>query len=120
MTIISTGAVLKYASDFISQNNINASIYSFPFVKPINKDELLPILKFHKRIITIEEHQSQAGFGSAILEGINDLIEERRLSNFPLVKRIAIPDKFYSVAGSQNYLRKLAGLELRDEDFITN
>jgi len=55
-----------------------------------------------------------------ILEAINDLIEEGRLSNFPSVKRIAIPDKFYSVAGSQDYLRKLAGLELRKEDFLTN
>lgn len=116
--VFSTGAMLKYVSEYISENKINASIYSFPFVKPINKDELLTILKFHTKVITIEEHQAQGGFGSAILEAINDLIEEGRLSNFPSVKRIAIPDKFYSVAGSQDYLRKLAGLELRKEDFF--
>jgi transketolase len=117
--IFSTGAMLKYVSDFISETNIGASIYSFPFVKPINDDELLTILKFHKRIITIEEHQSQGGFGSAILEKVNDLMEEKKLSNYPFIKRIAILDKFYSVAGSQDYLRKLAGLELiRDFFYI--
>jgi transketolase len=115
--IFSTGAMLKYVTDFNFKNNIKASIYSFPFVKPINKDELLPILKFHKRIITIEEHQAQGGFGSAILEAINDLIEEQKLTKSPIIKRIAIPDKFFSVAGSQDYLRKLAGLELSTEFF---
>jgi len=116
--IFSTGAMLKYVCDFNSDHNLKASIYSFPFVKPINKDILIPILKSHTRVITIEEHQSQGGFGSAILEAINDLMEEKKLEKFPSVKRIAIPDKFYSLAGSQDYLRKLAGLELNVEDFL--
>ena len=118
VAVFSTGAMLKYVVDFVEKNNINASIYSFPFVKPINKGELLTILKLYSKVITIEEHQAQGGFGSAILEVINDLREEGRLSNIPFLKRIAIPDKFYSVAGSQNYLRKLAGLELKKEDFL--
>lgn len=116
--VFSTGAMLKYVVDFVEQNNIKTSIYSFPFVKPINKDILLKILQSNKKIITIEEHQTQGGFGSAILEVINDLIEEGRLSIFPSVKRIAIPDKFYSVAGSQTYLRKIARIELQMEFFM--
>lgn len=118
--IFSTGSMLKYVCDFVTKNEINASIYSFPFVKPINKDALLSILKLHTKVITIEEHQAQSGFGSAILETINDLIEEGKLSYSPLIKRKAIPDQFYSVAGSQDYLRKIAGLELKIEDFFTN
>ncbi len=116
--IFSTGAMLKYVSDFITENNINASVYSFPFVKPINKSEILSVLRLYSNIITVEEHQAQGGFGSAILEIINNLVEEKSLSNPPTIKRIAIPNKFYSVAGSQNYLRKLAGLELKREYFI--
>jgi transketolase len=115
--IFTTGAMLKYVCDFVHNNNINTSIYSFPFVKPINKEELLIILKSHSRIITIEEHQTQAGFGSAILEVINDLTEAGKISKSPSIKRIAIPDKFYSISGSQEYLRKQAGLELKIEDF---
>jgi transketolase len=109
--------MLKYVVDFVEQNNINASIFSFPFIKPIDKDFLAGIIKSHKKIITIEEHQLQCGFGSAILEALNDLMENRILDKLPFVKRIAIPDKFYSVAGSQEYLRKLAKIELKKEDF---
>ncbi|MCX6248478.1 MAG: transketolase [Bacteroidetes bacterium] len=117
VAVFSTGAMLKYVVDFLEQNNITASVYSFPFIKPMNKETLAGILGSHKKIITIEEHQAQGGFGSAILEAMNDLLEEGKLINPPALKRIAIPDKFYSVAGSQDYLRKLAGLELRKEYF---
>ena len=117
VAIFSTGAMLKYVADFVEQNRIDTSIYSFPFVKPIDNMDFLKIIKEYKKIITIEEHQAQGGFGSAVLETINDLIEEGELKYPPLIKRIAIPDKFYSVAGTQSYLRKLAGLELKKEDF---
>jgi transketolase len=117
VAVFSTGAMLKYVTDFVEQHNIKASVYSFPFIKPINKDTLVEILKPYKKIITIEEHQAQAGFGSAILEAINDLIEEERLIKAPLIKRIAIQDKFYSVAGTQEFLQKQAGLKLSKELF---
>ena len=117
VAVLSTGAMLKYVVDFIGQNNIKASIFSFPFIKPIDLDFLVEILKSHKKIITIEEHQAHAGFGSAILEAINDLIEDEKMLHAPSVKRIAIKDKFYSVAGSQDYMRKLAGIELKKEMF---
>jgi transketolase len=117
IAIFSTGGILKYVVDFVEQNNIKSSIFSFPFIKPIDKKILTKIIKSHRKIITIEEHQFQCGFGSAILEAMNDLLEEKILFKLPSTKRIAIPDKFYSVAGSQNYLRKLAKIELNIEDF---
>ena len=117
VAVFSTGAMLKYVTDFVEQNKILTSIYSFPFIKPINKGQLLEIFKSNKKIITIEEHQAQAGFGSAILEAMNDLLETGELLVAPKVKRIAIPDTFYSVAGSQEYLRKLANLELKNDMF---
>jgi transketolase len=117
VAIFSTGAMLKYVMDYIENNHINASVYSFPFIKPIDDASLAGIIQLHKKIITIEEHQAQGGFGSAILEMINDLEEKKMLSQHPIIKRIAIPNKFYSVAGSQEYLRKLAGLELNKELF---
>jgi transketolase len=110
--------MLKYAVDFVEQNNISASIFSFPFIKPINNEALADIFNTYKKIITIEEHQAQCGFGSAILEILNNLEEDKLISTRPLIKRLAIPDKFYSVAGSQDYLRSLAGLELRIDYFI--
>ena len=115
--VFSMGATLKYTVDFINDHHINASIYSFPFVKPIDRQQIAVILRKYEKIITIEEHQAQGGFGSSILETINDLLEEELISKAPFVKRIAIQDKFYSIAGSQDYLRKLAGIELKVEDF---
>ena len=117
VAVFSTGAMLSYVVNYLEQNKIIASVYSFPFVKPISKPAMLEILKSVKKIITIEEHQAQAGFGSAILEVLNDLAEENRITKIPVVKRIAIPDKFYSVAGTQEYLRKIAGLELSADLF---
>jgi transketolase len=117
VAVFSTGTMLKYVVDFVEQNNIKSSVFSFPFIKPIKKETLVEIFKTHKKIITIEEHQAQCGFGSAILEAMNDLMEELKVLKPPIIKRIAIPDKFYSVAGSQDYLRKLSGLELKKEYF---
>ncbi|MBW8327119.1 MAG: hypothetical protein K0M50_20310 [Prolixibacteraceae bacterium] len=117
VAVFSTGSMLKYVVDFIKNNNIDASVYSFPFVKPIDKGALLTMIKKHKKIITIEEHQAQAGFGSAILEAANDLYSNGQINKFPLIKRIAIPDQFYSVAGSQQYLREMAGIKLEISDF---
>ncbi|MBN9299412.1 MAG: hypothetical protein J0I41_20595 [Filimonas sp.] len=117
VAVLSTGAMLKYTLDFLQVNNIDASVYSFPFVKPIDQDKLAIILKSYKKIITIEEHQAQGGFGSAILEISNDLLEYNKIEKLPLIKRIAIKDKFYSVAGSQEYLREIAGITLMPSFF---
>ncbi|MBB3187208.1 transketolase family protein [Microbacter margulisiae] len=117
VAVLSTGAMLKYVVDFVKDNNIKASVYSFPFAKPIDIEVLAAICKTHQKIITIEEHQKAAGFGSVVLESINDLIEAGSLSTFPFIKRIGIQDCFASVAGSQGYLRQQAGLELHIEDF---
>jgi transketolase len=117
VAVLSTGGVLKYAVDFVNTAGLTAGIYSFPFVKPMNKVQLLDILKKYKKIITIEEHQSQCGFGSAILEQMHDFAEDGKLDRMPAVKRVAIPDKFYSIAGSQEFLRKTAGITLERDYF---
>jgi transketolase len=116
--VLVTGSILKYVTDFISNENIVCGIYSFPFVKPMNNEKLLRIFKSYKKIITVEEHQAQGGFGSAILEQMHNFAELSQLEVLPAVKRIAIQDKFYSIAGSQEYLRELAGLHLKKEYFV--
>jgi len=116
--ILSTGAMLYDAVNFVQKNNINASVYSFPFIKPVSREAIQQILSSYQRIITIEEHQAQGGFGSAILELANDLLESRSITSIPSIIRKAIPDKFISLAGSQSYLRKLSGLELHLIDFM--
>lgn len=115
--VLVTGSILKYVTDFISKENIECGIYSFPFIKPMSEEKLLHIFKSYKKIITVEEHQAQGGFGSAILEQMHNFADLNQLQTLPAIKRIAIQDKFYSVAGSQEYLRELAGLKLKKEYF---
>ncbi|MES2513864.1 MAG: transketolase C-terminal domain-containing protein [Bacteroidota bacterium] len=117
VAVFSSGAMLDYSANFISNNNINASLYSFPFIKPIDKNQLVDIIQKYNKIITIEEHQLNGGFGSAILELINDLKESNTLTSYPEIKRVGINNSFYSTAGTQEYLRQLAGIELKLDFF---
>jgi transketolase len=115
--VFTMGAMLKYAYDFITESKVSSSLYSFPFVKPMNEQKILSLFKKYKQIITIEEHQLQSGFGSAILEVMNNLADKGLLQDIPRIKRIGIPNQFFSKAGSQEYLRNLAGIELKKDYF---
>jgi transketolase len=108
--VFSTGSILKYALDEIELKQRGWALFSFPFIKPLKAESLLPLFLRFEKIICLEEHQLSAGFGSCILELANDLVQEGRLPNFPNIQRVGIKDEFISMAGSQEYIRSLAGL----------
>ena len=111
--VLACGNILDAALRQINDENLNYDLYSVPFVKPINKEQLINIVKTHPAgLITIEEHQKSCGMGSAIVEVLNDLYYEGDIEVYPKVKRIAIPDEFASVVGTQNYLREYEKLTL--------
>ena len=111
--VFACGNILDAALHQINEENLNYDLYSVPFVKPINKEQLLNIVKTHPAgLITIEEHQKSCGMGSAIVEILNDLYYEGNIEVYPKVKRIAIPDEFADVVGTQVFLREHEGLKL--------
>jgi len=111
--VVATGSILDYAYSFLKEKKGGAyDLYSCPTIKPICQNSLINLANTYRKIITLEEHQLSAGFGSAIIELLSDLIVENEISNMPLIKRVGIPDKFYFIGGSQNYLREVAGLAL--------
>lgn len=111
--VLACGNILDAALRQINDENLNYDLYSVPFVKPINKEQLINIVKTHPAgLITIEEHQSSCGMGSAIVEVLNDLYYEGNIEVYPKVKRIAIPDEFADVVGTQVFLREHEGLKL--------
>lgn len=112
--VLCTGAMLKYAADFIRDGKLPWSLYSLPFIKPMDKSSLGTVAKRHGTLITLEEHQLSGGFGSAVLEVLNDLHADGTLMSVPKVRRIGVPDNFMEVAGSQTFLRKQAGIKLDD------
>lgn len=111
--VFACGNILDAALHQINEENLNYDLYSVPFVKPINKEQQINIVKTHPAgLITIEEHQKSCGMGSAIVEILNDLYYEGNIEVYPKVKRIAIPDEFADVVGTQVFLREHEGLKL--------
>lgn len=106
--IIVTGSI---ASVIVSvEDTQKADVYTLPFVKPINEEQIVKIANSYEIITIVEEHQKSGGVGSAVIEKISDLYYAGKVLNYPKVHRVAIEDYFQDVSGSQMYLRKRAGL----------
>ena len=104
IAIFSTGAIfdeVKEACDALKEQGINPTVYTFPTVKPIDKEVILEVARTHNAIVTVEEHNLSGGFGSAVAEVLaeSDGVKARLV-------RIALDDRYSSIVGSQNYLRK--------------
>lgn len=106
--IIVTGSISSLIVN--SERAVSADIYTLPFVKPINREQLKNITRKYKDITVIEENQLSCGVGSAIIEQLNDLYAGCDIDFYPKIHRIAIKDTFQNVTGSQNFLRKRSNL----------
>lgn len=110
--VFATGDMVGYAARHLEQRAAKIDLYSFPFVNPIDTAQLAALAARYSDIATLEEHQANGGFGSAVLERLHDLLSDGALARLPAVRRIAIPNAFISSAGSQDYLREKMGLQL--------
>lgn len=111
--VLACGSILDSVNHQIEDESLPYNLYSVSFVKPMNIDQLKHIVEQHPNgIITIEEHQKSCGMGSAVVEIVNDLYANNQLSAYPKIKRIAIPDEFVGVVGTQVFLRKYEALNL--------
>lgn len=111
VAIFSTGAIFDEAveaSEMLNEKGIEPALYTFPTVKPIDRETIVECAKQYELIVTIEEHNIIGGFGSAvseILAGING-------SRAKLLK-VGLDDKYSSIVGSQNYLRDIYGMSAK-------
>lgn len=110
--VFATGDMVGYAARHLEQRAAKIDLYSFPFVNPVDTAQLAALAARYSDIATLEEHQANGGFGSAVLERLHDLLSDGALARLPAVRRIAIPNAFISSAGSQDYLREKMGLQL--------
>lgn len=113
--ICATGDILSYAHKYIQENSLKADLFSFPFVSPIDIDVIFEIAKKYNTIYTIEEHQLNAGFGSAMIEAVNDLYSNNKIHHYPKIHRIGINNQFIGYAGSQEYLRNAANIKFNNQ-----
>ncbi len=92
------------AAQQLSDEGISVTVVNARFAKPLDRVMITRLAKKHKYLVTVEEHVLSGGFGSAVLE----LLEEERVFSVP-VKRIGIPDRFIE-QGPQRILREQLGL----------
>lgn len=104
VAVFSTGAIfdeVDEACKILEAEGITPAAFTFPTVKPIDKETILECAKNFDTIITVEEHNLSGGFGSAVAE----VLAEDTSVKAKLV-RIGLDDRYSCIVGSQKYLRK--------------
>ena len=93
------------AASRLEKEGVSTMVVNSRFVKPLDRNLISSVASVVPRIITVEENTREGGFGSAVLELLNDLeVPHVR------VKRLGIPDAFIE-QGQQKELRKKYGLD---------
>ena len=103
VAIFSTGGIFDEVYDacnVLINEGIVPTVYTFPTVKPIDKETIISVAKSHSTIITVEEHNLSGGFGSAIAEVLAECDGVRAK-----LVRVGLSDKYSSIVGTQKYLR---------------
>ncbi len=108
LAIIAIGITVYPALEaalLLKEKGINAAVINARFVKPLDRELILATAGRTGALLTVEENALQGGFGTAILE----LLEQEGVTGVR-VKRLGIPDR-YIEQGPQAQLRKDLGLD---------
>jgi 1-deoxy-D-xylulose-5-phosphate synthase len=100
------------AAENLAKEEIETTVVNARFVKPLDAPLLLALARTKRLIVTVEEAYLNAGFGSAVLE----LLEENGLQDKVRVVRMGIPDRLITHGDPKLLLAKY-GL---DSDGIYN
>ncbi|MDA8428014.1 MAG: 1-deoxy-D-xylulose-5-phosphate synthase [Geobacteraceae bacterium] len=96
---------LEAAALLEEQHGVRLTVVNARFVKPLDAGLILDLARKQRALITIEENARQGGFGTAVLE----LLEEHDLGGIPVL-RLGYPDS-YIPQGEQHELRAILGLD---------
>jgi 1-deoxy-D-xylulose-5-phosphate synthase len=89
----------------LRRNGIEPMVVNARFVKPLDEELIEQLARNIKRLLIVEEHSLQGGFGSAVLE----FLESKEILEGVKLKRIGIPDSFIE-HGPRKALLKMCGL----------
>lgn len=93
---------LEAAEILEREHALSATVIDARFIKPLDTETLCRELPRYKAICTIEDHALAGGFGSAVLE----LIEESELALQGQIKRIGLKDTFISHGSQKEQLEE--------------
>lgn len=102
--IIACGSMLKEIMDVeneLNNYNIFPTIVSAAFVKPFDEEYILKNISLYDNIFVLEENVLKGGFGSSIIEFLND---KKILKN---VIRLGIPDRFIEHGKREDIMEEL-------------
>jgi 1-deoxy-D-xylulose-5-phosphate synthase len=108
LILLAVGSTVKAALEAASRLKnweIDSTVVNARFVKPLDGELIGSLVSGCRRLITVEENALQGGFGSAVLE----FLEERGFAGVQ-VKRLGIPDNFVE-HGPQDFLRNKYGID---------
>ncbi len=108
IAIFSTGAIFEEvqgAYEILCEHGYKPEVYTFPTVKPIDKEVIKKCSENFDLIVTCEEHNVVGGFGSAVAEVMAELKNKKAY-----LLRIGLEDVYAVEVGNQKYLRNKYGM----------
>ncbi len=123
VTLIGIGhmvATCMSAAEKLAESGIDAAVINARFVKPLDAELICEWAGKTKRIVTVEENVLMGGFGSAVVEMLDEsgLLESSEGKSGEIIEgiqvhRIGLPDEFVE-HGTQSELREIHGLTVDD------
>lgn len=108
VAILGIGSEVGYcmkAAEKLASDGVSATVVNARFVKPLDQELILALARSHGSIVTVEDHYLMGGFGSAVME----LLEEKKIENVRVL-RLAFPDRLIE-HGPQSLLLAKYGLD---------
>lgn len=105
VAILALGSMVYPAVEAAAQlekDGIDASVINARFIKPLDNELILAMAQSKRLIVTVEEAYLAGGFGSAILE----LLEENGLQDKVKVVRMGVPDRIITHGDAKLLLAK--------------
>ena len=103
VALIATGSMVKTACAI--GDEIDASVWSAPWIKPLDATQLAGLAATATAFVTLEEHSAVGGLGGAVVEA---MAETRPIP----VLRIGIGERFSETCGSHAHAMREHGLDL--------
>lgn len=91
VALLATGATVQEcwaAHKLLAERGIETSVMNVPCLKPLNAEDILDIAKGHRLLVTVEDHYTIGGLGSAVAEILSEYSGPTRLM------RLGIQDQF--------------------------
>ena len=111
------------AAKSLEKDGVESTVINARFVKPLDSELIIALARSRRLIVTVEDAYLAGGFGSAVLE----LLEENSLSDKIKVVRMGVPDRIvthgdpklllakYGLDADGIYSRVIEVLDIMDE-----